>query len=80
MVLKDESKKLVSCLHQNLKNQNEAFINEKNQLYEFIEKLSVDFEEICKKNEINVEIPSKILLKFINSLNRIWTKAINRGK
>lgn len=65
MILKDESKKLVSCLHQNLKNQNEAFINEKNQLYDFIEKLTSDVEELLKINNIDAEIPSitkKIIL------------------
>ena len=59
LILKDESKKLVSCLHLNLKNQSEAFENEKNQLYDFIEKLSTDFEDLFKKSNLSVEIPSK---------------------
>ena len=63
-MLKEESKKLVSCLHRNLMNQNEAFLNEKNQLNEYIDKLSLDFEELLKNNDINVQIPSiKIKIK-----------------
>jgi hypothetical protein len=67
LILKDESNRLVSCLHLNLKNQNEAFIHEKNQLYEFIDKISLDYEELIKKYDINdIEIPSinKFLLYY----------------
>lgn len=64
MILKDESKKLVSCLHLNLKNQNDAFCHEKNQLYEFIEKITSQFEEVIKKNEIvDVYVPGKKIKK-----------------
>ena len=71
MILKEESKKLVKCLHTNLKNQNDAFLNEKNQLYEFIEKLSSDFDELLKNNDIPVQVPSiKIKINyFFNYFN-----------
>ena len=80
MVLKDESKKLVSCLHNNLKNQNDCFINEKNQLYSFIEKLTADFEELTKKFEIEIEIPSKFFIFFylFYYLKRIRIEAIGK--
>jgi len=57
----------VDSLQANLKLQTELFENERNQLYDFIEKVNLDFKDIADKNGINVEIPSKIffLFKFI---------------
>jgi hypothetical protein len=35
-------------------------MHEKNQLYEFIEKISLEYEELIKKYEISdIEVPSK---------------------
>ena len=57
-LMKEESRNLISSLQANLKSQGESFENETNQLYDFIEKLSLDFQDIADKNNLNVQIPS----------------------
>lgn len=48
--------------------QEELFENERNQLYDFIEKLSLDLQEIADKNNIHVEIPSKNFKNLFSSI------------
>lgn len=59
--LKDEYRKFIDSLQANLKMQAELFENERNQLYDFIEKLSLDLQDIADKNYIKIEIPSKFI-------------------
>lgn len=42
--------------------QEDLLKNEKNQLYEFIEKLTLDFKDISDKHDLKIEIPSKFKL------------------
>lgn len=64
--LKEESRKLIDSLQSNLQHQADLFENERNQLYEFIEKLSLDFQDIADKNSLRVEIPSILNALKIN--------------
>lgn len=64
MNLKEESRKLINSLQANLKHQADLSENERNQLYDFIEKLSMDFQDIADKNSIKIEIPSKQDFKY----------------
>lgn len=56
--LMEESRKLINSLQANIRYQEALFENERNQLHEFIDKLSLDFQDIADKNSIKVEIPS----------------------
>jgi len=57
--LNQESRKLIDSLQLNSRHQATLFDNERNQLYDFIDKLSLDFQDISDKNNLNIEIPSK---------------------
>jgi len=60
--LQEQSKKVIESLQTNLKMQEDLLKNEKNQLYEFIEKLTLDFKDISDKHDLKIEIPSKFKL------------------
>lgn len=65
--MKEESRKLINKLQYNLIKENEVYENEKRQLYEFIEKITLDFQDIAEKNKLKIEIPSKFI--FLLHLN-----------
>lgn len=60
--MQEQSKKVIESLQTNLKMQEDLLKNEKNQLYEFIEKLTLDFKDISDKHDLKIEIPSKFKL------------------
>jgi len=64
--MKEESRKLINRLQYNLMKENEVFENERRQLYEFIEKITLDLQDIAEKNKLKIEIPSKI--NFFNNI------------
>lgn len=66
--LMEESRKLINSLQANLKHEEALFENERNQLYEFIEKLSLDFQDVADKNSIKIEIPSIFWFKKMHKI------------
>jgi hypothetical protein len=63
--MKEESRNLINSLQDKIKKQTESFENEKNQLYDFIEKVSLDFKELAEQNNIKMNIPSKFFLNIL---------------
>ncbi len=62
--MKEESRKLFNKLQYNLIKEKEEFENEKKQLYEFIELLTLDLQDIAEKNDLKIDIPSKYFSYF----------------
>lgn len=53
----------------NINLQSEEHENEINQLYDFMEKLKIDMQEIFDKNNLRIEIPSIIIMTQLIYIN-----------
>lgn len=61
LLLKEDYRRYINYLQNQIKKEKEISANEKIQFYEFINNLNTNVQEILDRNNLNYKIPSKLI-------------------